>query len=83
MKFIKHTGLVIFLIGLSIFTAIIFTGNFRLNQSELDDFIQEKGYKSEIIKEELSKAIVRNEDLNIFKFSSSVRNAFEKIEQLL
>ncbi len=76
MKAIKHTGLVIFLIGLLIFTASIFTGNFSLTQFEVDSFIAEKGYKSEIIKEELSKAVVGKES-NIFEFSSNVRNAFE------
>lgn len=77
MKIIKQTGLVLFLIGLIIFSGVIFTGSFNLNQSELDLFITEKGYKSEIIKDELSKAIVTDENLNIFEFSSRVRNAFE------
>ena len=76
MKFIKHTGLVIFLIGLFIFTASIFTGNFSLTQQELDTYISEKGYKSEIIKQELTKAIV-DKNLNIFEFSTEARNAFE------
>ncbi|CAM1358667.1 FeS-binding protein [Tenacibaculum litoreum] len=77
MKIIKQTGLLLFLIGLIIFSGVIFTGSFNLNQSELDSFITEKGYKSEIIKEELSKAIVTDESLNIFEFSSQVRNAYE------
>ncbi|AZJ34286.1 4Fe-4S dicluster domain-containing protein [Tenacibaculum singaporense] len=77
MKIIKQTGLLLFLIGLIIFSGVIFTGFFNLNQSELDSFITEKGYKSEIIKEELSKAIVTDESLNIFEFSSRVRNAYE------
>jgi len=77
MKVIKQTGLLLFLIGLIIFSGVIFTGSFNLNQSELDSFITEKGYKSEIIKEELSKAIVTDESLNIFEFSSRVRNAYE------
>lgn len=77
MKIIKQTGLLLFLIGLIIFSGVIFTGSFNLNQSELDSFITEKGYKSEIIKEELSKAIVTDESFNIFEFSSRVRNAYE------
>jgi len=77
MKAIKYTGLVIFLIGLSIFTGTIFTGSFSLTQSQLDNYIQEKGYKSEIIKTELKNAVVTDESLNIFQFSSRVRKAFE------
>ena len=77
MKIIKNIGLVIFLIGLTIFTGTIFTGSFSLNQQELDAFITEKGYKNELIKDKLSEAVVTNESLNIFQFSSKVRNAFE------
>ncbi|PWG06854.1 4Fe-4S binding protein [Polaribacter aquimarinus] len=77
MKTIKYSGLVIFLLGLAIFTGTLFSGTFRLTQSELDAFIQEKGYKSDIIKGQLQKAVVTDETLNIFEFSSNVRNAYK------
>ncbi|WP_299050166.1 4Fe-4S binding protein [uncultured Polaribacter sp.] len=77
MKAIKYTGLLLFLIGLAIFTGTIFTGSFSLTQTELDNYIQEKGYKSEILKTELKNAVVTNKSLNIFEFSSRVRSAFE------
>ncbi len=77
MKFIKKLGLVIFLVGLTIFTTSIFTGTFSLTSSELNTFLKEKNYKSEIIKEELKKAVVTKKPLNIFEFSSRVRNAYE------
>tara|TARA_R110002073_G_scaffold89852_6_gene212493 strand:- start:12745 stop:14367 length:1623 start_codon:yes stop_codon:yes gene_type:complete len=77
MKAIKQTGFVLFLIGLTIFTATIFTGSFSLTSSELDTFITEKGHKSEVIKEELSKAIITNEELSVFEFSSRVRGAYK------
>lgn len=77
MKAIKQIGLLLFLIGLSIFTGTIFTGSFSLTSSELEAFIGEKGYKSEVIKEELSKAIVTEESISIFEFSSRVRNAYK------
>ena len=76
MKTIKYTGLAIFLIGLTIFTASIFLGSFGMSQKELDTYISEKNYKSEIIKQELSSAIV-DKELNIFEFSSVVRDAFK------
>ena len=77
MKFIKNIGLLIFIIGLTIFTTSIFTGSFNLTQQELNSYISDKGYKSEIIKAELSIAIVTTNDINIFEFSSKVRAAFE------
>ncbi len=77
MKILKHIGLAIFIIGLSIFTGSLFTGNFSLSQSQLDEYITSKGYKSEIIATELKKAVVTEESLNIFQFSSRVRDAFQ------
>ena len=76
MKAIKYIGLTIFLVGLSIFTLSIFDGSFGMTQQELNNYIDEKGYKSDIIKEELSEAIV-DKELSIFEFSSKVRAAFE------
>lgn len=77
MKAIKQIGLVIFLVGLSIFTATIFTGSFNLTSAELDAFIKEKGYKSEVIKEKLTEAVVTSETLSVFEFSSRVRAAYQ------
>ncbi|WP_406684884.1 4Fe-4S binding protein [Seonamhaeicola sp. MEBiC1930] len=77
MKALKKLGLVLFILGLSIFTGTIFTGSFKLSESDVNDFIESKGYQSEIIKEELKKATVTNEDLNIFQFSSRVRAAYQ------
>jgi ferredoxin-type protein NapH len=77
MKAIKHTGFVLFLIGLAIFTGTIFTGSFKLSSNQLATFIKEKNYKNELIKDELQKAVVTTENLNIFEFSNRVRNAFK------
>lgn len=77
MKAIKHSGLIVFLIGLAVFTRTIFTGSFHLTSEELDTYLKEKNYTNELIKSELEKAIVTNENLTIFEFSSRVRNAFK------
>ncbi|WP_405609232.1 4Fe-4S binding protein [Polaribacter sp. Asnod1-A03] len=77
MKLIKQSGLIVFLTGLTFFIGILFTGSFNLTQPELDTFIQEQGYKSEVIKTELTEAIVTEENLNIFQFSNKVIGAFE------
>ena len=76
MKLLQQLGLVLFIIGLSIFTGTLFTGNFSLSESDLDAFIESKDYKSTLIKDELKKAVVTDENLTIFQFSSRVRNAY-------
>ena len=76
MKTLQNIGLLLFFIGMSLFSASIFTGSFSLSNAELEAFIQEKGYKSEVLASELQKAVVTNEHQNIFTFSSRVRNAY-------
>jgi len=77
MKAIKNIGLVIFLVALAIFTGSLFTGSFSLTDSELNTFVESKGYKSEVIKDALKNAVVTDENLNIFQFSSRVREAYQ------
>ena len=77
MKAIKNIGLIVFLIGLTIFSGVIFTGSFSLTKTEVEEFVQSKGYKNELIKDELTKAVATDEKLNIFEFSSRVRNAYK------
>ena len=81
IKTIQKLGLILFLIGLSIFTATIFTGSFSLTESELDSFISEKGYKSEIIQKELQNAVVSSENQNIFHLY--VAHLFMKQKQII
>lgn len=77
MKAIQKIGLVIFLAGLTIFTGVIFTGSFSLTSTEVDEFVTSKKYKNELIKDELKKAVVTDEALNIFEFSKRVRAAYK------
>ncbi|MFD1062209.1 4Fe-4S binding protein [Winogradskyella litorisediminis] len=77
MKIIKYIGLAIFLIGLTIFTGSIFTGDFSMTATEVDNYVKEQGFKSEVIASELKKAVVTDKPLNIIEFSSQARAAFE------
>ncbi|AQS95252.1 FeS-binding protein [Polaribacter sp. BM10] len=76
MKAIKQTGLLLFLIGLATFIALIFTGDFNLNQTELDTFLKGQNYKNEVIAKELQQAVVTKDNLSIFEFSSRTRKAY-------
>lgn len=77
MKAIKTSGLILFLIGLCVFSGSLFTGNFGLSPSQFKTFIESKNYQSEIIEDALFKATVTQEHLNIFEFSSRVRQAYQ------
>ncbi|MBT8301603.1 MAG: FeS-binding protein, partial [Maribacter sp.] len=81
MKAIKNSGLIIFILGLGIFTALIFIGKFEVNQETLDQIISEKGIKSEIFIEELQKNIVGIEFHGMLSLSPKITSALESSNQ--
>ena len=76
MKAIKNIGLVIFLIGLGIFTALPLLGTFKLDQSTFDEIIADKKIKSELFVEALQKDVVGKEQ-SMLSLSSVVSEALE------
>ena len=48
MKTIQNIGITIFIIGLSIFAALPFLGNFNLTQNTFEELVSSQGIKSEI-----------------------------------
>ncbi len=77
MKFIKQSGLVIFLLGLAIFIGSIFSGAFNLSKTELNTFRKDQDYNSTVINVAIETANVTAKKLDIFEFSSSVRKAYK------
>tara|TARA_R110000868_G_scaffold80081_6_gene227667 strand:+ start:7817 stop:9397 length:1581 start_codon:yes stop_codon:yes gene_type:complete len=58
MKTIKNIGLVIFLIGLAIFTTLPIVGTFKLDQSSFDTIITDKKIKSNIFIKNIQDNVV-------------------------
>lgn len=58
MKTIKNIGLVIFLMGLALFTALPLLGTFKLDQSSLDAIVREKNIKSDLFIKSLQDHVV-------------------------
>jgi len=77
MKIIKNIGLILFLIGLGIFTAITVTGKFTVNQQLFDEIIADKKIKSEIFIDDLQKNLVDKEFNGMLSLSPIVVNALE------
>ncbi len=78
MKIIKNIGLVIFLVGLGIFTALPLIGEFNLSQNALDQFITDNNIKSELFSDGIKKNVVEKEFKGIYTLSSSVATALEE-----
>lgn len=74
MKAIKTIGLIIFLTGLTLWTASLFMGQFTLDQKQLDAFISENDIKSELLAQKLGENLVGKE-LAIIDFAGGVRSA--------
>ncbi|MBE16351.1 MAG: FeS-binding protein [Cytophagaceae bacterium] len=81
MKAIKYTGLVLFLIGLSIFTATLFLGSFTLSKADITEFTNSRNIKSELLQSKLESAVVGQQINSVFTFSSLTRAALESANQ--
>lgn len=75
MKTIKNTGLVIFLIGLAIFTIVPVIGSFKLKQSDFDSIVVSKKIKSEIFIEDIQQNVVGKEFSSMLSLSPTVSKA--------
>ena len=78
MKTIKNIGLVLFLIGLAIFTALPVLGTFDLSPKDLDDFINHKGIKSEVYISDLRQNVVGKSFDGMPAFAPKVTSALEQ-----
>ena len=74
MKALKTIGLIIFLTGLTLWTASLFMGHFTLDQKQLDTFVTDSGIKSELLTQKLGENLVGKE-LTIIDFAGGVRSA--------
>jgi Pyruvate/2-oxoacid:ferredoxin oxidoreductase delta subunit len=79
MKAIKYTGLVFFIIGLSIFTATLFVGEFNLSEEKLTEFVQENGIKSDLLKTSLEENVVGKKFTSSVAFSAVTRTTLEAV----
>lgn len=77
MKQIQNIGLCIFLIGLTIFTSLIFLGKYEVTPEIFDSVISSKGIKSELFINSIKSEVVGKEFTNPFSFSSKITSALE------
>ncbi len=78
MKAIKNIGLLIFLIGLGIFTALPLIGEFKLNKETFDKIVVDKGFKSELFNQSMRNEVVGIEFKGISGLASKTIAALEK-----
>ncbi|NNJ89264.1 MAG: 4Fe-4S binding protein [Eudoraea sp.] len=78
MKTIKNIGLVIFLIGLGIFTALPLIGTFSLSQSDFDQLVMDNNLKSELFISAIEQDVVGKQFEGMQSLSPIVSNALDK-----
>ena len=77
MKTIQNIGLSLFLIGLAIFTALIFLGKYELTSELFDSIINNKSIKSELFIKDIKTNVVGKEFNTPFAFSSKITSALD------
>jgi len=79
MKTIQHIGLVIFLIGLGIFTVLPVLGTFQLTPDSFKEFVANKGIKSELFVLEIETAVVGKTFDGMMAFSPKITETLESV----
>ncbi|WP_196890764.1 4Fe-4S binding protein [Aureivirga marina] len=81
MKIIKKLGLTLFIIGLVIFTSLIFIGKYELTESTFDSYVKSRGFKSELFIDDIQKNVVGKTYSNQFELSSDITSALENANE--
>jgi Pyruvate/2-oxoacid:ferredoxin oxidoreductase delta subunit len=77
MKAIKNSGLIIFLIGLGIFTSLTVIGKFTLSQAHFDQVVVDNRIKSEVFIDAIHTEVVGKEFDGMMALSPKVAEALE------
>jgi polyferredoxin len=77
MKTIQNIGLALFLVGLTIFTLLIFLGKYEITPQILDEVINNKSIKSELFIKDLKENAVGKTFISPFSFSSEITSALQ------
>ena len=77
MKQIQNIGLGLFLLGLAVFTSLIFIGNYEVTPEILDEVVNNKGIKSELFINNMNANVVGKEFSSPFSVSSEITSAIE------
>lgn len=77
MKLIKNIGLVIFLIGLAIFTILPIVGTYNLSQNTFSEFIAQKGIKSELFISEMEQNVVGQKFNSMLELSPVITESLQ------
>ncbi len=78
MKIIKNLGLIIFLLGLTLFTLLPFLGSYTLSSETFKEIVTDKGFKSDIFIQEMEREVVGKEFSGMMNLSAKVSSALEK-----
>lgn len=81
MKTIQNIGIIIFLIGLGIFSALPFMGTFKLDQGTFDGIVAEKRIKSDLFIQDIQQNVVGKEYNGMINLSSNISKALDNANE--
>lgn len=65
MKEVKRAGLIVLLLSFTLFNTLFFMGDYKVTQSEMENYLSSKGIVSEYVKEESNKRLVGSWDSHV------------------
>lgn len=77
MKSIQKLGLLVFLVGLGIFSALVGLGEFELSSDSFKKYVKERGIKSEFFVQQVDSKLVEKSFNGIGEFHAILKHAIE------
>lgn len=81
MKNIQQLGLILFLIALGLFTSLLFVGNYTISETTFNNFIKDKGIKSELFITTATNTFVNVPFKNSIEASNSIISTLETVNE--
>jgi Pyruvate/2-oxoacid:ferredoxin oxidoreductase delta subunit len=81
MKLIKNVGLLIFLIGLAIFTVIPVLGHYNLDEATFDVIVKDQNLKSEVFINAIKSKVVGKDFNSMLSLSPEISQALENANE--
>ncbi len=77
MKQLKSIGLILFLLGLTIFSVLTFTGTYTISTVNFNELVSQRGFKNDIFIEDVRNNIAEKTYTSQFTLASDIVNALE------
>ncbi len=83
MRQIKSIGLILFLLGLTIFSALTFTGTYKISNADFTTLVSERGFKNDVFIKDITDNIIDKTYNSQFSLASDIASSLATANDLM